>query len=214
MKEELNMELEEEAITLRGKTLKILRPKRLEDIFQGDPFLETEKFPFWFKIWEGSLILADYLATLSEKKKILELGCGLGVVSLFASAFGHEVLATDIEELPLKILQKSAELNNLSFKIQKLDILNPELKETFDIIAASEILYKKSFYDPLLKFFKDYLKPTSEVLLAHSEERKRTLISFLVKAQNFFEIQTSVRRLKSPDETATIILNRLIPKAS
>lgn len=214
MKEDLNIEFEEEVITLRRKTLKILRPKRLEDVFQGDPFLETEKFPFWFKIWEGSLILADYLATLSEKKKILELGCGLGVVSLFASAFGHEVLATDIEELPLKILQKSAELNNLSFKIQKLDILNPELKETFDIIAASEILYKKSFYDPLLKFFKDYLKPTSEVLLAHSEERKRTLIPFLVKAQNFFEIQTSVRRLKSPDETATIILNRLIPKAS
>ncbi len=214
MKEELNMELEEEAITLRGKTLKILRPKRLEDIFQGDPFLETEKFPFWFKIWEGSLILADYLATLSEKKKILELGCGLGVVSLFASAFGHEVLATDLEELPLKILHKSAELNNLSLRIQKLDILNPDLKENFDIIAASEILYKKSFYEPLLNFFKDYLNPKGEILLAHSEERKRTLISFLVKAQNFFEIQTSVRRLKSPDETATIILNRLIPKAS
>lgn len=213
MKKALNIELEEEVITIRGKTLKILKPKRLEDVFQGDPFLETEKFPFWFKIWEGSLILADHLATLGEKKRILELGCGLGVVSLFARAFGHEVFATDIEELPLIILQKSAELNKLSLNIQRLDILNPDLKDSFDIVAASEILYKKSFYDPLLKFFQNYLKPTGEVLLAHSEERKRILIPFLFKAQNFFEIQTSIRKLKSQDETTTIILNRLIPKA-
>ncbi len=212
MTEEL--ELEEEEITLRWKSLKILRPKRLEDIFQGDPFLETEKFPFWFKIWEAGLVLADYLASLSEKKKILELGCGLGVVSLFASAFGHEVLATDLEELPLRILKKSAEINNLSLRIQKLDILKPNLNETFDIIAASEILYKKSFYEPLLEFLKGFLKPDGEVLLAHSEERKRSLIPFLVKAQNFFEVQTSIRRLKTQDETITIILNRLIPKAS
>ena len=213
MEKEINFELDEEVITLRGKSLKILKPKRLEDVFQGDPFLETEKFPFWFKIWEASLILADYLATLPEKKKILELGCGLGVVSLFARAFGHEVLATDYEELPLKLLEKSANLNNLSLKIRKLDFLKPDLKETFDIIAASEVIFKKSFYEPLLNIFQTYLNPGGEILLAHSEERKKILVPFLVKAEELFEVKTSIRRLRSPDETITIILNRLLPKS-
>ncbi len=211
--ESFSFQLEEEQITLRGKTLKILKPRRLEDILQGDPFLETEKFPFWFKLWEASLVLADYLATIPPKKKILEVGCGLGVVSLFASASGHDVLATDKEDLPLKILQKSAELNHLSLRIQKLDILNPHLEETFDIIASSEIIFKKSFYEPLLKIFRNYLNPRGEILLSHSEERKRILVPFLVKAQEYFEVQTSLRRLRSSEESITIILNRLIPKA-
>jgi len=208
-----NLTLEEEVITLRGKTLKILRPAKLEEVFQGDPFLETEKFPFWFKVWEASLVLADYLATLTPHKKILELGAGLGVVSLFASAFGHEVTATDFDELPLALIQKSAEINHLkSLKVQKLDFFNPDLSETFDVIAGSEIIFKKSFYEPLLQIFTQFLNKDGEILLAHGEDRKKVLIPFLVRAQEFFEVQTSLRTLRSEDEKIVIILNRLLPK--
>lgn len=210
-----NLTLEEEVITLRGKTLKILRPAKLEEVFQGDPFLETEKFPFWFKLWEASLVLADYLATLSPPKKILELDAGLGVVSLFASAFDHEVTATDFDDLPLALIQRSAEINHLKgLKVQKLDFFNPHLSETFDVIAGSEIIFKKSFYEPLLKIFTQFLKKDGEILLAHAEDRKKVLIPFLIRAQEFFEVQTSFRTLRSEDEKNVIILNRLLPKKS
>lgn len=200
-----NYTLEIEKITVRGKTLKIVRPAKLEELFQGDPFLESEKFPLWFKIWEASLVLADYLATLHPSCEILEIGAGLGVPSLVASAFGHKVLASDLEVLPLKFLEKSAKENGLSIETQILDLTHPNLPRKFDLIVGAEIVFKKKLFDPLLDFFKIYLKPKGEVLLAHASERKKILIPFLYKAQAFFEIQTSIRRLRSEEETIEII---------
>lgn len=205
--------LEEEKVTIRGKTLYILVPARLEEVFQGDPFLEVEKFPFWFKIWEASIILADFLATIEPPKRILELGAGLGVVSLFASLFGHDVLATDNEELPLELIRKSAERNNLSLRIKKLDWLNPDLEEKFDLIVGLEIVYKRALFEPLLQIFRNYLRSNGEILLSHSSERRRILAPFLYEAEKFFQIQTSIRRLRGEGEVVEIVLNRLIPKS-
>ncbi|WP_082706399.1 class I SAM-dependent methyltransferase [Caldimicrobium thiodismutans] len=207
-----NLTLETELITIRGKTLRLFRPAKLEEVFQGDPFLETEKFPLWLKLWEASIVLTDYLGSLPPGKEILELGAGLGVISLFASAFGHRVLATDKEELPLKLLEKSAKENGLSLNIQKLDWLAPEISKKFDLVVGAEIIFKKSHFEPLINLFKSSLKPEGEVLLAHSAERKRILIPFLHRAQEFFEIQTSIRKLRSQEETQEVILNKLLPK--
>lgn len=207
-----NFTIDIEELTIRGKTLKICKPAKLEEIFEGDPFLEAEKFPLWFKIWEASIILADYIATLSPPLEILEIGAGLGIPSLVASAFGHKVLATDIEELPLKFLEKSANENGLSLEIQKLDLFNPNLSQKLDVIMGAEIVFKKKFYGPLLKLFMNYLKSGGVILLAHSSERKSSLIPFLYQAQSCFEIQTSIRRLRSNEETFEIILNRLLLK--
>lgn len=208
-----SISLEEEKITIRGKTLTIYLPAKLEEVFEGDPFLEVEKFPFWFKIWEASLVLADYLATLSPPKRILELGAGLGVVSLFASLFGHDVLATDNEDLPLQFIEMSALKNNLKLRTKKLDWTNPELSEKFDLIMGSEIIYKRTLFEPLLKLFQSNLNDGGEILLSHSLERKRILVPFLKEAEKFFLIQTSIRRLKSEQEVIEIVLNRLTPKS-
>ncbi|MCX8041542.1 MAG: protein N-lysine methyltransferase family protein [Thermodesulfobacteriaceae bacterium] len=207
-----NLELEAEEITIRGKELKIFKPKRLEDVFQGDPFFEVEKFPFWFKIWEGSIILADYLATLKPPKKILELGAGLGVPSLVASSFGHEVIASDYELLPLKLIELSAKANTLKVKTMVLDWKQPQLYEKFDLIVGAEVIFKTSLFEPLLELFIKFLNEKGEIILAHSSERKRILIPFLYKAQQFFEVLTSIRKLKTEDEVIEIVLNKLLPK--
>lgn len=206
--------LEKEEIIVRDKSFKIVKPAKLEEIFEGDPFLEVDKFPFWFKIWEASIVLAHYIAGIEPPKKILEIGAGLGVVSIVAAGFGHQVLATDLDELSLKFVELSAIENNLSqrIKICKLDWRNPELSEKFDIIAGSEVISKKSLFDPLLSLFKNFLEEKGEILLAHSAERKRLLIPFLYKAQKDFDVLTSIRKLKSEDDVQEIILNRLIPK--
>lgn len=204
--------LEKEEINIRGKTFKIFLPAKLEEIFQGDPLLEVEKFPFWAKVWESSLILADYLATIEPPKKILELGAGLGVPSLVSASFGHDVLATDYEELPLKFIELSAKENNLTVRTQLLDWRNPELSEKFDLIVGSEIIFRKSLFEPLIELFKNYLKEEGEVILSHPSERKRVLIPFLYMTQEKFEILTSIRRLKDEEKTIEIILNRLKPK--
>jgi len=205
-----NLTLETEEISIRGETLKIFLPAKLEEIFQGDPFLEVEKFPFWAKIWEASLILADYVATLGPPKRILELGAGLGVPSLVAAKFGHDVLATDYEELPLEFIKLSAKENNLNVKTKILDWRNPDLSQKFDLIIGSEVVFRKSLFEPLIELFKNYLEDEGEVILSHPSERKRVLIPFLYEAQKYFKVLTSIRRLKSDGETVEIILNKLL----
>ncbi|MCS7149340.1 MAG: protein N-lysine methyltransferase family protein [Caldimicrobium sp.] len=207
-----DLTLEEDQITIRGKTLKIIRPAVLEEVFKGDPFLDLDRFPFWFKIWESSLILADYLSTIEPPKDILEIGAGLGVASLFASSFGHNVVASDYEELPLELLERSASENGLKIQKMKLNWLEPSLNQRFDLIVGAEVIYKRSFYDPLIHLFQRGLKDSGEVILAHSIDRKRILVPFLHRAESFFHIMTSIRRLKGPEETSEIVLNRLIPR--
>lgn len=204
--------LETEKITVRDKTFKIIRPAKLEEIFEGDPFLEVEKFPLWFKVWEASLVLADYVAGLSPSKKILELGAGLGVVSLVAAGFGHEVLATDYDEVPLRFLELSAKENGLSIRTQVLDWRKVNLQEKFDVILGAEIVFRKSLFDPLLDLFKNLLADQGEVILAHSGDRKRLLVPFLYKAQEHFEVLTSIRKLKEKEGTQEVILNKLVFK--
>jgi len=204
--------LEKEEVVVRGKRILIYRPARLEDIFQGDPFLQVEKFPFWFKLWEASFVLADYLASLEPPKKILELGAGLGMVSLSAAAVGHQVTATDYEELPLKLIQKSAEENGLELKVKFLDWTKPELEEEYDLVVGAEIVFKKSYFPVLFELFKKALLPEGEVVLAHSMERKRVLVPFLYEAEKHFKVLTSIRRIRGEEDTYEIVLNRLIPK--
>ena len=208
-----NISLEKEEIVIKGKKLIILKPAKLEEIFKGDPFLEIGKFPFWFKLWEASFVLADYLAGLKEKKKILELGAGLGLVSLVCAANGHEVLATDYEKLPLELIKKSAEINKVSLKTQILDWRQPDLNEKFDLIVGAEIIFKKSLFPYLFDLFKKALLPKGEIVIAHSIERKRVLVPFLYEAEKEYKVLTSIRKLKEKEQVyEEIVLNRLIPK--
>ncbi len=210
MKSIKNLTLETEEISVRGQTLKIFLPAKLEEIFQGDPFLEIEKFPFWARVWEASLVLADYVATIKPPKRILELGAGLGVPSLVAAKIGHKVVATDYEKLPLEFIELSAKENNLSVETRILDWRNPDLSGKFDLIIGSEVVFRKSLFEPLLEIFKNYLADQGEVIISHPSERKRTLIPFLHLAQKHFKILTSIRKLKDEEKTVEIILNKLL----
>lgn len=205
-----DLTLEKREITVRGETLKIYLPAKLEEIFEGDPFLEVEKFPFWARVWESSLVLADYVATLEPPKKVLELGAGLGVPSLVAAKKGHKVLATDYEELPLEFIRLSAKENNLDIETKLLDWKNPDLSEKFELIIGSEIVFRKSLFEPLIELFKNYLADGGEIIISHPAERKRTLIPFLYSAQKDFQVLTSIRKLKTEEETVEIILNKLL----
>jgi len=79
-------------------------------------------------VWPAALCLCKYLLHLYEiekqffeKKRVLELGSGLGLCGLFAAAFGSEkVILTDRSLEVLELLERNVkknftELNNKSF---------------------------------------------------------------------------------------------------
>jgi ubiquinone/menaquinone biosynthesis C-methylase UbiE len=78
----------------------------------------------------------------NDKLKILELNCGTGEDALWFAKQGHKVLATDISESMLDIVQQKIDGEDLSSRIQtlKLDITklrDKNFSERFDLILSN-----------------------------------------------------------------------------
>lgn len=125
--------------------------------------------PLWAKIWPGSLVLGRFLRKFEPQgKTMLELGCGMGILSLVASAYGFgHITATDVNADAINFCKAHILKNNLADKIDAryLDVASPpDNLPQYDIIAASELLYLDDLHRPLLKFINRQLAPKGKAL--------------------------------------------------
>jgi len=196
-------------------TLRLLKIADIEELLAGkDPFANVSEFPFWVKLWEAAMVLAYVMSRLPDPrgKSVLELGAGLGAPGLAAAAAGFDVTISDYEAIIMdfqKVSAAASGLRNITFT--HLDWLNPPDLAPFDILAGAEILFREEFFEPLLNVFKKYLKPEGFIYLAHDASR-RSLPLFLELAKNDFDITLAKQVIKKPDQTITIIVNRLSRK--
>ena len=79
---------------------------------------ETEP-PYWAYLWAGSRCLADYLARWKDLRgrRVLEIGCGLGVAGLVAAARGADVVFVDAARPALAFVRASLRLNGLAASV-------------------------------------------------------------------------------------------------
>jgi predicted nicotinamide N-methyase len=204
-----------EKLGIREKEFKILRVTDLEPLLAGkDPFKDVSTFPFWVRLWEAAVILADTVAATPARpgQTLLELGAGLGAPGLVAAAAGYKVTLSDYEPHILDFQKVSAAANNLTgIDFQIIDWTSPPDLPAFDTIIGAEILFREDFFKPLLAVFKKLLKPDGVIYLAHDAGR-RSLGPFLTLAQNDYNIAACARTMRAGDEKKTIVVNRLIPK--
>ena len=205
-----------EDLRVRDYHLKLLQVTDLEPLLAGkDPFKNVSEFPFWVKLWESSMVLADLLASMPPKpgQTLLELGAGLGAPGLAAAACGYQVTLSDYEPHILDFQRVSAAASNLKgVKFKIIDWKNPPDLPQFDIIVGAEILFREEFFTPLLDIFRKLLAPGGTIYLAH-DVRRKSLPQFLMQAEKEYQIAVSTRKLSSEDEELTIIVNRLLPRA-
>ncbi|MDA8163851.1 MAG: methyltransferase [Desulfobacteraceae bacterium] len=204
-----------EPLRVRDKELELLQVTDLEALLGGkDPFQDVSSFPFWVKIWESALVLADFMATTpaAPGQTLLELGAGLGAPGLVAAASGYQVTLSDFEPLILDFQRVSAAASGLTgVRFELIDWLRPPALPPFDTIIGAEILFREDFFAPLLTVFSKLLAPEGTIYLAH-DVRRKSLPPFLQLAGKEFEIGVSKRRITSGDESVTVILNRLRPR--
>ncbi len=202
-----------EPLSVREHRLNILRVTDLEQILDGkNPLEDVAGFPFWVKIWEASLVLADLLVGLPEiaHTTLLELGAGLGVPGLAAAAAGANVTLSDYEQHILDFERVNAAASGVAnVRCTLLDWHNPPADmPRFDVLAGAEILFREAFFQPLLQVMRRALKPGGVIYLAH-DVRRQSLHPFLSLAERDFIVAASKRRLKSLEEDRIIIVNRL-----
>ena len=203
-------EADETQVAVNGQRFRLLVPRTIEAYI--DPQDPTRNFPLWAKIWEASLVLADYMARQKPdpEQRILEIGSGLGLVGIAASAFGHRVTSTEYNADALAFARANAQLNECTpLDIVPLDWHKPALTGKFHRIIGSEVVYKETDFKPLQHLFDTYLEPDGEIVLA-SGMRKTDMI-FFGEMQKYFTIKVQKKTLRSDDNAKDILLCIMTP---
>lgn len=129
------------------------------------------------KLWEGARLLLHYLnanSQLVSSKRVLELGCGCGIVGVFASVLGaREVLLTDGNAGLQSLVHTNVTANNVagcSFATLEWSVhglLPASLgAELFDVCLAADVIYDPEVVVPLLHTAKRSLALSGTFVLA------------------------------------------------
>jgi predicted nicotinamide N-methyase len=127
--------------------LSVLRPPDADALIDVDAFDEDEFLPYWAELWPSGLALARYVSELElAGRKVLELGCGLGLPSLAAALRGADVLATDWAEEAIELLRRNAERNGVTLHVARVRWSEPERllrAAPWDLVLGADLLYEE-----------------------------------------------------------------------
>lgn len=120
------------------------------------------------QIWPSGQVLADTMDRFDiTGKRVLELGCGLGLASLVLAHRGADVVASDHHPLAESFLAYNAGLNDLP-ALHYRD-LPWELPDTtlgrFDLIIGSDVLYERGHAHQIATMMERHAQPSAELLL-------------------------------------------------
>ena len=121
------------------------------------------------QIWPAGIVLAEALGAMDLRgKRILEIGCGLGLSSLVMQRAGGDVTASDYHPLAEQFLRQNAELNGMQpprYVDLPWESNQPDLGD-FDLIVGADVLYERGHAALLLGVVARHGSDAGEVLLA------------------------------------------------
>jgi predicted nicotinamide N-methyase len=135
-------------VPVADATLSILKPRNSDDLISEADYVRDERLPYWADVWPSSVILAKRLANdAGNGRSFLELGCGLGIVSITAMRSGFDVLASDYYEDALRFTRANAWRNlrrEPSVRMIDWRALPADLG-AYDMIVAADVLYEMTY---------------------------------------------------------------------
>lgn len=133
-------------------TINVIRPRSAEDLIDEAAFERDERLPYWAELWPSSTVLASFvMGDRRPRGRAVELGAGIGLVSIAAAMAGHDVVATDYYEDALLFARANA-FRNLGREIDTHLVdwrAIPDALPRFDVVLASDVLYETR-YAPLV----------------------------------------------------------------
>lgn len=201
-------ETESSEVVVNGRRFNILLPKYLDGFI--NPVDVLHDFPLWAKVWNASWVLCGYLADMPVQpgKRFLEIGAGVGIVSIVAASFGHQITMTEYNPDALNFAHANAHLNNCpNLPILELDWHRPQLDGKFDMIVASEVAYKQADFSALVQLFRTKLKPRGQIILA--SEMRKTGKALFDCLKTDFNIKVEKKSLRSGATTTRIVLFKM-----
>ena len=136
-------ELAHTEVQIAGRAYELLRPRNVDELISEEEFAIDERIPYWANCWPSARVLAERIAReRGQGRSLLELGCGIGLVSLAAARAGFAVLATDYYADALEFTAANADCHTLEVDTRLVDWRKlPDDLDTFDVVVASDVLY-------------------------------------------------------------------------
>jgi predicted nicotinamide N-methyase len=132
-------------LELAGRTISLLMPANADELISEADFDRDERLPYWADLWPSARILAEELAVMRLRgQRVLELGCGLGVVAIGAVLGGADVTATDYyEDAPRFAQVNVANATGVRIATRMVNWVDmPRDLGKFDVVLASDVLYE------------------------------------------------------------------------
>ena len=156
-------------VTLGGRTIELLHPASADDLISEEDYVRDERLPYWADQWPSGLVLAAHLVTKrGEGARLLELGCGTGLVATAAVLAGFDVTATDYYEDACLFTRWNAWHNTgVAIAAPPLDWRTyPDNLRRYDMVVASDVLYEPRYPEMVAAMFSRSLAPGGSALVA------------------------------------------------
>lgn len=152
---EATFTLDVKEITLGDWRVRLEKPRNADDLISEEDYVRDERLPYWADLWPSAESLGKYLVERSAVEivgevaappaRALELGCGIGLVTLAAMRAGFAVTATDYYEDALRFTARNA-VGNLGVEptTRHVDWRSfPADLGSFDLVLAADVLYER-----------------------------------------------------------------------
>jgi predicted nicotinamide N-methyase len=160
-------DLVEHVVALPGRELALLAPRDGDALLSEEAFEHEEFLPYWAELWPSALALARVIARRPlTGRRVIELGCGLGLPAIAAALAGGRVLATDWSPDAVAMTARNAERNGaeLTTAVYRWDA--PPPRPAWPLVLASDVLYEGRNVPALLELLPRVTDPGGEVWLA------------------------------------------------
>jgi predicted nicotinamide N-methyase len=109
--------------------------------------------PFWAATWPAGEELARFVAESAVRgRRVLDVGCGLGLASIAAARAGADVLAVDASADGATFAAENLSINGVDGDVAVCSWTDPALVETgpFDVVLGGDVLYSRAGAKSLL----------------------------------------------------------------
>lgn len=190
-------------LEVAGVPVHLTRPRSADDLISEVDFEKDERLPYWADIWPSSTVFASLIATRDGAgRSALELGCGLGLVTLGALRVGYDVTATDYYEDALLFARYNGITNaGREPATRMVDWRHlPADLGLFDLVLASDVLYERTYATLVAETIVATLKADGVALIA--DPGRVALLAFLGECEARGCVTSIHARLPWTDGTA------------
>ena len=135
---------------------------------------------------------ANYINNKSpvDGLKVLDVGCGGGLLAEALDSKGAEVTAIDVTEANIEVAKLHAQKMQvkIDYRLITAEELAQKESQSFDVVSCLEVIEHVPDPGQLIKACSDLLKPDGQMFLSTLNRNPRSFITAIVGAEYIFNI--------------------------